>query len=67
MFIKVIIDHKSLEYLMTTKILTRYQVCKVKFLLKLNFIIFYTMSKNNAKANTLIQCPNKNPTNYYNN
>ena len=64
--IKVITDHKSLEYFMTTKKLTRHQTCWAKFLSRFNFIISYTVSKNNAKADILTWCSNDSPVNSYN-
>lgn len=39
--IKVIIDHKSLKYFMTTKKLLRQQICWAKFFLGFNFVISY--------------------------
>ena len=53
MLIKITTDHISLEYFMTTKKLTRYQVYWVKFLSKFNFIISYIAGKDNAKAYAL--------------
>lgn len=47
-------DHKSLKYFITTKKLIRHQVYLAKVLLGFNFIIFYTISKDNTKANALI-------------
>ena len=50
--VKVIIDHKSLEDFMTTKKLTRCEACWVEFLLGFSFVIFYTLGKENQKANS---------------
>ena len=48
--VKVITDHKSLEYFMTTKKLTRRQARWAKFLSAFNFVISYTPGKENQKA-----------------
>ncbi len=59
--IKVITDHKSLEYFITTKKLSRRQACWVEFLSGFNFIISYTPSRKNGKADSvtcqLNDCP----------
>ena len=60
--IKVITDHKSLEYFMTTKKLSRWQTRCVEFLLRFNFVISYIMSKENRKADSLFCQPNDCPT-----
>ena len=51
--IKIITDHKSLEYFMTTKKLSRRQVCWAEFLSSFNFVIFYTPGRENRKADSL--------------
>ena len=51
--IKVITDHKSLEYFMTTKKLSRRQACSAEFLLGFNFVISYTPGIENGKADLL--------------
>ena len=56
--VKVITDHKSLKYFMTTKKLTKYQACWAKFLSRFNFIISYTPGKKNQKVDSLIRRPN---------
>ena len=60
---KVLTDHKGLEYFMTTKKLTLRQVRWTKFLLEFNFVISYQNGKKNDKANALIRKSNKQPTN----
>ncbi len=56
--IKVITDHKSLEYFMTTKKLTRRQARWAEFLSGFNFVISYTPGKENQKADSLTRRPN---------
>lgn len=51
---------------MTTKKLTRRQICWSKFLSRFNFIIYYTIEKNNAKTDILIYWPNNSHANNYN-
>jgi hypothetical protein len=51
--IEVYSDHRSLEYFMTTKILTAKQVRWMEFLSDFNFRIMYTAGKNNQKADIL--------------
>jgi transposase InsO family protein len=46
-------DHRSLEYFMTTKILTAKQVRWMEFLSDFNFEIKYTAGKDNQKADIL--------------
>ena len=46
-------DHRSLEYFMTTKLLTAKQVRWMEFLSDFNFQIKYTSAKNNQKADIL--------------
>ena len=53
MQVKVIIDHKSLEYFITTKKPTRCQACWAKFLSGFNFVISYTSGKKNQKTYSL--------------
>ena len=60
--IKVITDHKSLEYFMTTKKLTRRQARWAKFLSGFNFVISYTPGKENQKADSLTRRPNDFPS-----
>lgn len=66
MSIKVITDYKSLKYFITTKKLTRRQTCWAKFLSGFNFVISYTLGKNNGKADALICWPNDSLANNYN-
>ena len=61
--IKVLIDHKRLEYFMTTKKLTSRQARWAEFLSEYNFIISYQSGKKNNKADALTQKPNKRPVN----
>ncbi len=56
--VKVITDHKSLKYFMTTKKLTRRQARQAEFLLRFNFVISYTPGKENQKADSLTRRPN---------
>lgn len=56
--VKLITDHKSLEYFMITKKLTRRQARWVELLSGLNFVIFYTSGKENQKADSLTRRPN---------
>ena len=59
--VKVLTDHKGLEYFMTTKKLTPRQARWAKFLSKYNFIISYQSGKKNEKADALTRKPNKRP------
>ena len=54
--VKVLTDHKSLEYFMTTKALTRRQARWAKFLSQFNFIISYKPGVQNGKADALTRC-----------
>ena len=60
--VKVLTDHKGLEYFMTTKKLTPRQVRWAEFLSEFNFVINYQTGKKNDKVNVLIRKPNKRPT-----
>jgi hypothetical protein len=51
--VEVFSDHRSLEYFMTTKVLTAKQVRWMEFLSDFNFQIIYTTGKNNQKADIL--------------
>ena len=51
--IKVITDHKSLEYFMTTKKLSRRQARWAEFLSGFNFVISYIPGRENGKADSL--------------
>ena len=55
--IKVFTDHKSLEYFMTTKRLTRRQARWAGFLASFNFVINYQTGPQNAKADALTRRP----------
>ena len=59
--IKVFTDHKSLEFFMTTKKLTRRQARWAEFLSEFNFVIVYQTGKNNEKADALTRRPNDKP------
>ena len=61
--VKVLTDHKGLEYFMTTKKLTPRQARWAKFLSEYNFIISYQSGKKNEKANALTRKPNEQPIN----
>ncbi|ODM14395.1 hypothetical protein SI65_10230 [Aspergillus cristatus] len=51
--IKVITDHRNLEYFMTTKLLNRRQACWSEFLSHFNFKIVYRPGKQGAKPDAL--------------
>lgn len=51
--VKVLTDHKSWKYFITTKKLTKRQACWGKFLSGFNFISYYTLSKKNQKIDSL--------------
>jgi transposase InsO family protein len=51
--IDVFTDHRSLEYFMSTKVLTARQVGWMEFLSGFNFVIRYTAGKDNQKADIL--------------
>jgi hypothetical protein len=55
--VQVLSDHKSLEYFMTIKKLTRRQVRWAEFLSRYNFQIVYRPGKQNGKADALTQRP----------
>ena len=57
--VKMLTDHKGLEYFMTTKKLTPRQARWKEFLSKFNFIVTYQTGKKNDKADALIKKPNE--------
>ena len=57
--VKMLTDHKGVEYFMTTKKLTLRQARWAEFLSKFNFVITYQSGKKNDKANALTRRPNK--------
>ena len=59
--VKVLTNHKGLEYFMTTKKLTLRQAKWAEFLSKFNFVVTYQSGKKNDKANVLTRKPNKQP------
>ena len=59
--VKVLTDHKGLEYFMTTKKLTPRQARWAEFLSEYNFIISYQSGKKNEKADALTKKPNERP------
>ena len=59
--VKVLTDHKGLEYFMTTKKLTPRQARWAEFLLEYNFIISYQSGKKNEKADALTRQPGERP------
>ena len=59
--VKVLTDHKGLEYFMTTKKLTPRQARWAEFLSEYNFIISYHSGKKNKKADALTRKPNERP------
>jgi hypothetical protein len=46
-------DHKNLEYFMTTKVLNRRQACWAQELASMDFKIFYRKGTSNSKPDTL--------------
>ena len=61
--VKVLTNHKSLEYFMTTKKLTPRQPRWAEFLSEFNFKVTYQTGKKNDKADALTRKPNKRPAN----
>ena len=61
--VKVLTDHKGLEYFMTTKKLTPRQARWAEFLSEFNFKVTYQIGKKNDKADALTRKPNKRPAN----
>ena len=59
---KVLTDHKELEYFMITKKLISQQVKWTEFLSEFNFVVSYQNGKKNNKADALTRKPNKRPT-----
>ena len=59
--VKVLTDHKGLEYFMTTKKLTPSQARWAEFLSEYNFIISYQSGKKNEKVDALIKKLNERP------
>ena len=57
--VKVLTDHKGLEYFMTTKKLTPRQARWAEFLSEYNFVISYQNGKKNEKTDALICKPNE--------
>jgi hypothetical protein len=53
--IKILIDHKNLEYFMFTKQLNKKQSKWVQFLTDFHFVIIYLSEKSNEKADSLIK------------
>ena len=60
--IKIFTDHKSLEYFMETKKLTRRQARWANSLAEYNFKIMYTSAKKNQKADALTRTADSSPT-----
>ena len=58
---KVLTDHKGLEYFITTKKLTPRQARWAEFLSKFNFVVTYQTGKKNEKADALTRKPNEQP------
>ena len=52
---KIFTDHKSFEYFMTTKKLTKRQIKWFEFLSQYNFVIMYQSDAQNVKTNALIK------------
>ncbi len=53
--VKMLIDHKNLEYFMFTKQLNRRQSKWAQFLIDFHFVIIYLFDKSNEKADSLIK------------
>ena len=63
LLVKVLTNHKSFEYFMSTKKLTPRQVRWAKFLSEFNFVISYQNGKKNDKTNAFTKKPKERPTN----
>ena len=61
--VKVLTDHKGLEYFMTTRKLTPRQAKWVEFLSEFNFKVTYQTGKKNNKADALTRKLNEWPAN----
>ena len=61
--VKVLTNHKDLEYFMTTKKLTPRQARWAEFLSEFNFVVTYQSGNKNDKADILTRKPNQQPTN----
>ena len=61
--VKVLTDHKGLEYFMPTKKLTPRQAKCAEFLSEFNFKVTYQSGKKNDKADALTRKPNERPAN----
>ena len=59
--VRVLTDHKGLEYFMTTKKLTPRQARWAEFLSKFNFKVTYQTGKKNDKVDALTRRPNERP------
>lgn len=59
--VKVLTDHKSLEYFMTTKKLNRRQARWAEYLADFNFVVTYQAGKIHAKADALTRRPGDKP------
>ena len=59
--IQIFTDHRSLEYFMTTKELTRRQARWAEKLADFNFKIVYRSGKSNSKADALTRMPGSTP------
>jgi hypothetical protein len=53
--VKVLSDHKNLEYFMTTKLLNHQQICWAEYLSHFTFKIVYRPGKSGAKPDSLTQ------------
>lgn len=65
--IKVIADHKSLKYFITTEKLSKRQAYCAKFLAQFNFVISYIPDGENRKANSFTCRLNNCPIDDHNN
>ena len=59
--IKILTNHKNLQYFISTKQLSCYQACWSEFFSRLNFIIQYWPDKLEAKPDTLTKRPEDLP------
>jgi hypothetical protein len=59
--VQVFIDHKNLEYFMTSKVLDRRQACWAQELASMDFKIFYRKGTSNSKPDVLLRCLEYHP------
>jgi hypothetical protein len=59
--VQVFMDHKNLEYFMTTKVVNRRQACWAQELASVDFKNFYRRGTSNSKPDTLSRYPEYHP------